>query len=274
MKFEPVLVEFKRRWDDDAEVIGDNFQASLPQKRKMDMQFTEELAEASPWPFRVIQFVWVSDLHGGTYRADVLFLCPEGHPANVDEIEHWLYDQFGMTGTFRILTPSEFEPTDVDCGNLQTARIKAVQYIRDFRPHWAWVRNWKRVGADVCEPPEETPVLAFIKSAEVDDNSSDCVYVTLDLKFALLQGDSGYGFTTGATFGIKEDAPILVPQKWTVVGVHDGEEVFAHVECLKADAWEEAVRQVWGADYPEDAVPSGYTGMCLAILEGWQEKGV
>lgn len=57
---------------------------------------------------------------------------------------------------------------------------------------------------------------------------------------------------------------------YTVIGVHAGEEVFEHVHCAREEAWNCAVRQKHGPDYPEDAHPRGYTGMCIAVLEGHQ----
>lgn len=60
--------------------------------------------------------------------------------------------------------------------------------------------------------------------------------------------------------------------KWTVIGMHQGEPVHAHVECRATDAWDEACRVVLrDPDKVDWSTPegTGATGICLAILPGW-----
>lgn len=73
-------------------------------------------------------------------------------------------------------------------------------------------------------------------------------------------------------------------KRYTVIGMYEGEEVFAHVEAsdpYDVEVWNAAVRATF--DYPDDEMPfdaesrpgggfDTYTGSCVAVLEGWHTK--
>lgn len=66
----------------------------------------------------------------------------------------------------------------------------------------------------------------------------------------------------------------LKTAKWTVVGMHQGEPVHAHVECRKDEAWDEACLASVGDPLDVDwgkADGTGATGICLALFPGWIE---
>lgn len=278
-----VVAQFKRRWDDEMEILEDNFRVrdntGLRQSRMaMEGQFLLELVEGSPWPFVIERSEWSGPALLDLTTTVVFFGVKHDRPWReiIDEIQDALYENSAMSGNFEMVDVPFFpNPETAEWGNEASALWDAenhrkVHVGRYYRVLSATIPGMKDLMSIRC--PKSVLVQVTDMALDNEGNSAAESYVTYRWMCRIIGTANKFIYLEGPTIRVASGAPVRETPKWTVIGVWQDQNIFEHVTCEKDEAWNVAVRQA-SKGATEDAYPSGYTGNCVAILSGHVQKG-